>query len=667
MHHLRIDIETYSSEEIKKTGLYRYVQSPDFQILLFAYAFDDGPVQIVDLTATRYLPQEVLAALFNPDVQKHAYNAAFEWYCLSKHFGLTPDKAFNLLTWLPQWHCTQLHGLYCGYPAGLAAIGDALGLSGDKRKLAAGNALIRTFCTPTTPSRNNGYRTRTLPHHEPERWELFKEYCVQDVEAEREVGRKLRDFPLPEEIRQQWVLDITIGHRGVQIDTELAAGAIACNDISAARLTKDAKAATGLENPGSVQQLLRWLAEEGEELPDLQKKTVAKTLKKDGLSDNARYVLALRKELAKTSVKKYASMLRVTCEDGRARGILQFYGAPRTGRWAGRGIQPQNLPHTLPTEKLPLARRLVKDGNATGLQLAFGSAPEALSQLIRTGLVAPPGKTLISADFSAIEARVIAWFAKEQWRLDVFATHGKIYEASASAMFGIPIEKISKGNPEYSFRQRGKVAELALGYQGGKHALITMGALDKGLTEEELPDIVQRWRQANRRIVDFWYAVESAAKQAVQTGWQTTTHGVLFTMETCGGTPYLTIVLPSGRKLFYARPAMGVNRWGGPSINYWGVNDKKKWAQLDTYGGKLVENIVQATARDCLSDALIRVAEAGYQVVFHVHDEIIVEADKQTAPQALEHICRLMAVPLIWAPDLLLRADGYVSEFYKKD
>ncbi|BFH14533.1 DNA polymerase [Paenibacillus dendritiformis] len=651
--HLSIDIETYSSIDIKKAGLYKYVQSPDFQILLFAWSFDSGPVQIVDLAQGETLPLEVIQALNDPAVIKHAYNAAFEWYCLNK-FWPSP---------LEQWRCTQVHGLYCGYPAGLAALGEALGIPQDKRKLGTGGSLIRTFCVPCKPTKKNGMRTRTLPHHEPAKWELFKGYCVGDVVAEKEILRRLSLFPVPEQEWRLWELDQRINVRGLACDLHMVEGALAIDEQVTGELKAEAIRITGLDNPKSVQQLTKWLEEEtGEEIENLQKGTVSKLI--DVLDEGrARRVLEIRQELSKTSVKKYQAMKQAACEDGRVRGLLQFYGANRTGRWAGRLVQIQNLPRNY-LSTLEYARQLVKEKKVDMLKFVYGNVPDTLSQLIRTAFVAPDGKILLVADFSAIEARVIAWLAGEQWRLDVFATHGKIYEASASQMFGVPIEQIGKGS---DLRQKGKVAELALGYQGGKGALISMGALDMGLTEDELPDIVLRWRNANRRIVDLWYSLEAAALDVMQLGEAIGIKGLIFARESNYGTDqdFFTITLPSGRKLYYAKPFIKENDFGKPALHYWGVDQtKKKWTVLSTYGGKLTENVVQAIARDCLAVSLTRLEQAGYETVLHVHDEAGIEAD---SPDKLDHVLEIMAQPVPWAPGLPLKADGFATSFYQKD
>lgn len=663
MRHLSIDIETYSSVPIAKAGLYKYAQSPDFEILLFAWSWDFGPVQICDLTTENQLPESVLKALPAPEIQKHAYNAAFEWYCLSRYLGAMLP--------ISQWRDTMLHALYCGYPASLDAAGKALGLSEDKRKLQTGKALIRTFCVPCKPTARNGGRTRVLPRHEPEKWELFKQYNQQDVVTEMEIERRLSFWPVPDEIQRQWEQDITINERGVGLDTQLVEGALECSEITTARLTKEAVSLSGLDNPNSVSQLTSWLeSETGFEINSLTKSAVSGLLNRNLESENVRRMLEIRQELGKTSVKKYAAMETAVCEDNRVRGLLQFYGANRTGRWAGRIIQPQNLPRTrLHGAELSAARSWVKKREVDKIDLLAGPVPDILSQLIRTALVPAPGKRFIDADFSAIEARVIAWLAGEEWVLDVFRTHGKIYEACASQMFGVPIEKIKKGNPEYELRQKGKVATLALGYQGSTGALINMGALEMGIPEEELPDIVQRWRASNKRIQDLWYSMENAAVDTVKTGRTNAVRGLLLRIEGNRERYFLTIQLPSGRKLFYAQPKLGQNRFGRESLQYLGMNQTtKKWEAIETYGGKLVENCVQAVARDCLAENIGKLEASGCPVVFHVHDEVIIEKEiSGPAEKELERVCGIMSQPIPWAPGLPLNADGWVGDYYTKD
>ena len=660
MHHLSIDLETYSSVPIGKAGAQKYIASPDFEILLFAYSLDGSPVVCVDFAQGEMLPQEIANALTSPDYIKHAYNAPFEWGCLSKYVGrqLPPE----------QWRCTMFHGLYAGYTAGLEATGRALGLAEDKRKLNTGKALIRYFCVPCAPSKANGMRTRNYPHHNPERWQLFKEYCCQDVVTEMEIERRLSAIPVPDFVQKEWETDLIINSRGVAVDMEMVEGALELGATVRNSLMAEAMEISGLNNPNSVKQLAAWLEEEtGEEVAALRKDTVAKMLARDDNSPQVQRMLEIRQELGKTSTKKYDAIEVAVCPDGRVRGLLQFYGANRTGRWAGRLVQVQNLPRTY-TEPLELARELVKGRNLNALKAIYGSIPDTLSQLIRTAFIAPPGHILIDADFSAIEARVISWLAGEEWRLEVFRTHGKIYEASASQMFGVPLELIKKGNPEYALRQKGKVAELALGYQGSTGALINMGALDMGIPEEDLPDIVTRWRDANRRIRDLWYKMDAAAVQIITQGGAVGVNNVIVAREFNyeQGTDCMTITLPSGRKLYYIEPQIGQNQWGNPSISYMGMDQTtKKWKRIETYGGKLVENCVQAIARDCLAQAIEHLEAAGLPVIFHIHDEVVIDCNPDAA--TLEDVVKIIAQPIPWAPDLPLGADGWVGQFFKKD
>ena len=663
-HRLNIDLETYSSVDIKKAGAQAYIRSPDFEILLFGYSIDGAEPVVIDLACGEKIPFYVIEAIYSPEYTKHAYNAPFEWGCLSKYFGFKLPPS--------QWRDTMLHGLYCGYTAGLGPTGRALGLPEDKQKSNTGKALIRYFCSPCKPTKTNGFRTRNLPHHDPERWRLFKEYNKQDVVAEMEIGDKLSVFPVPDFVQKQWETDLLINDRGVAVDMEFVHGALELGETVSNSLKEEAIQLTGLYNPNSVKQLAQWLeSETGEEVVNLRKETVAQLLGRDSNSDTVSRMLAIRQELGKTSTKKYNAIQTCVCPDGRVRGLLQYYGANRTGRWAGRLVQVQNLPRTY-TEPLDLARQLVKSRNLDGIKVVYGNVNDTLSQLIRTALVAPEGHVLIDADFSAIEARVISWLADQEWRLEVFRTHGKIYEASASQMFGVPLERIKKGNPEYELRQRGKVAELALGYQGSVSA---MRAMDTGhqldnLSDDEVKDIVNRWRDTNPKIRDLWYAFDSAAIEVIQNGGSVSVRGCTLAREydykqnrIC-----LSIQLPSGRKLFYVDPAIGENRWGNPSITYMGLNDKNKWGRIETYGGKLVENCVQAIARDCLAQAIEHLEEAGFPVVFHVHDEVVIDiapyADHDTM---LKTVVQIMAQPIPWAQGLPLGAEGWVGTFFKKD
>lgn len=663
--HLSIDIETRSSVDIAKAGAYKYAQSPDFQILLFAYQFGEDPVEIIDFTDGETLPKELVSALKNPKVIKHAYNAAFEWYCLNRAGFETP---------IDQWRCTMVHGLYCGYTAGLDATGKAIGLPQDKQKLAIGKALIRYFCVPCKPTRSNGNRTWNQPWHDPEKWKLFKEYCRQDVVTEHAILARLKQFPMPEKEQKQWQMDILMNAYGVRVDTELIEGALYIDGISTQELTDEAIRLTGLLNPNSATQLVPWLNEHSRKqetdpdvFQDIQKTTVAEALEKPGdLPEEVLQMLRIRQQLGKTSIKKYVAMDTAKGEGDRVRGLTQYYGANRTGRWAGRLVQMQNLPRNY-IKTLDYARKVVKAKNYEGLRLLYGNVPDTLSQLIRTAFIPSEGNKFVVADFSAIEARVIAWLAGEQWVNEVFATHGKIYEATASQMFGVPVDRIAKGNPEYALRQKGKVATLALGYQGGTSALIAMGALQMGLTEEELPDIVHRWRQANPRIRDLWYAVENAALSVMQTAQPQAIYGLIFALEgdLVYGQSFLTVKLPSGRKLYYPKPFLEENQFGKLALHYYTVGQQsRKWEVASTYGGKMTENIVQAVARDCLAVTLERIAAKHLQVVFHVHDEVIIDAPMETT---VDEICDLMAEPIPWAPGLILKGAGFESSYYMKD
>lgn len=671
LHHLSIDLETYSEVSIGKAGSYRYILDPSFEILLFAYSLDGMPVEVIDVASGQIIPLWLKNALKNPLYIKHAYNAAFEWFALSKYLG-----------WLPpdQWRDTMLHALYCGYPASLDAAGKAMGLPEDKKKLTTGKALIRYFCVPCKPSNANGNRTRNLPKHDPDKWKLFKEYNGQDVVTEMEIDRRLSAFPVPAFVQKQWETDLQMNARGVAADMELVRGALVIGAIVKSRLMTEARQLSGLDNPNSIRQLAQWLTDATDsdaEITSVTKETIA-TMLKQPQPANVQRMLEIRQELGKTSTKKYDALETCIADDGRVRGLLQFYGANRTGRWAGRLVQVQNLPRTY-THPLPPARQLVKDRNIDGLRMMYGSINDTLSQLIRTAFVATPGNVLIDADFSAIEARVISWLAGQEWRLEVFRTHGKIYEASASQMFHVPIEKIKKGNPEYALRQRGKVAELALGYQGGVSAMRRMDVghnLDD-LSDDEVKGIVDRWRETNSMIRDLWNIVDSAAITVITYGGAQTirseTTDAIITLacelDVITGTRYMTILLPSGRKLYYPSPEIGVNRWGNPSVSYMGQNQTtKRWERVETYGGKLVENIVQAIARDCLAIAIENLEAQGLHVVFHIHDEVVIDtpawADEDTM---LETVTKIMTKPIPWAQALPLNADGWVDKFFKKD
>ncbi|MCL4483451.1 MAG: DNA polymerase [Bacteroidetes bacterium] len=646
---LAIDIETYSPVDLKESGLYAYTEHPEFEILLFAYAFDKEPVKVIDLISFEDIPDDVFMALTDRDVLKTAHNANFERVCLGKHFGI----------FLPidQWECTMVKSAMLGLPFALGMVGKVLKI--DQEKMTEGKALIRYFSMPCKPTKANGMRTRNLPEHDMEKWNTYKLYNARDVEAEREIREKTAFFKMHDGERELYVLDQLINDRGVMVDMQFVNNAIAMDATYKDRLTVEMTELTNLNNPNSVSQLKAWIAEEtGEDVTSLTKEAILIMLKNTP-SDEVTRVLRNRQEMAKTSVKKYQAMANAVGTDGRIRGLLQFYGANRTGRWAGRLVQVQNLPQNHLFD-LDLARELVRDNDLEMLEMLFGNVPDTLSQLIRTAFIAKPGHTFLVADFSAIEARVIAWLAGEKWRLDVFATHGKIYEASASQMFKVPIEEVTKGSP---LRQKGKVSELALGYQGGPGALTQMGALKMGLQEEELQGLVDAWRAANPSIVRLWKTVDNAAKEAVENrALVAINHGIKFDCRA----EVLFIELPSGRKLSYIHPRLGKNRFDSASLIYEGMNQTtKQWCDQETYGGKLVENIVQAIARDCLAYAMLNLDKAGYNIVMHVHDEAIIEIEEEKAN--LEDVCKIMGQPIPWAKGLLLRADGYSTNYYKKD
>ena len=643
MRHLSIDIETFSDIDIQKAGAYRYAQSEQFRIMLFAYSFDGEEVQVVDLENGEEIPHFILNALQDKEVIKHAYNAAFEWYCLNRAGIKTP---------LDQWQCTMVHAMYLSLPAGLANTGEALGIPEDKKKSAVGKQLIRYFCVKP-------YKPDAV------KWKAFKEYNRQDVVSEMEIESRLSGFPVPELEWERWRQDIAMNAYGVKVDTELVNGAIKIQERCEEELLNEAVRLTQLENPNSPTQLLNWVNAQGYPLENTQKATIESALKED-LPLKVRRVLEIRQQLGKTSVKKYEAMTNTIGEGDRVRGISQFYGASKTGRFSGRLVQMQNLPRNY-LEPLAETRDCVKRQDYETLKLLFDSIPDTLSQLIRTAFIPSTGNQFVVADFSAIEARVIAWLAKETWVQEVFATHGKIYEATASQMFHVPIEKIAKGNPEYALRQKGKVATLALGYQGGTNALISMGALKMGLSEEELPEIVTRWRAANQRIVALWSAVGSYALRTVRDGRARQVNGLIFRMEQDlkHGLRFLTIELPSKRKLFYCKPYIGINQFGGESLYFYTQNQTtKKWEESSTFGGKLVENIVQGIARDCLCETLDRITSKGYRIVFHVHDEVIVDAGMDLT---VEELCSIMAEPIPWAKGLILKGAGFSGQFYQKD
>jgi DNA polymerase len=646
MKSLNIDIETYSSVNLAKSGVYRYVEAPDFEILLFGYSVDGGAVQVIDLACGEKIPTDILGALTDESVTKWAFNAGFERVCLSRYIGLPTGEYIAPAS----WRCSMVWAATMGLPLSLEGVGAVLGL--EKQKLTESKELIKYFCQPCAPTKANGQRTRNYPYHAPEKWSAFKKYNARDVETEMSIQVRLAKFPVPDRTWEEYHLDQEINDRGVALDMTLVQAAIAIDGRSRSELTTAMKKLTELDNPNSVQQMKQWLADNGLETDTLGKKAVAELLKT--APPELAEVLALRQQLAKSSVKKYQAMENAVCADGRARGMFQFYGANRTGRWAGRLIQMQNLPQNH-LEDLAEARALVSCGDFDALKMLYEDVPDTLSQLIRTAFVPKKGAKFIVSDFSAIEARVIAWLAGEQWRQDVFAKGGDIYCASASQMFKVPVEKHGING---HLRQKGKIAELALGYGGSVGALKAMGALDMGLTEEELPPLVDAWRQANPKIVQFWWAVDRAVMDAVTRKTTTKTHGILFSARN----GMLFITLPSGRNLAYVKPRIGENKFGGSCITYEGIGGTKKWERLDSYGPKFVENIVQATSRDILCYAMRTLRRC--DIVMHIHDELVIEADTSVS---LQVICEQMSRTPPWAKGLLLRADGYETDFYKKD
>ncbi|MBU5594893.1 ribonuclease H-like domain-containing protein [Amphibacillus sp. MSJ-3] len=642
MDTLAIDIETYSSYNLLDTGVYRYAEAPDFEILLFAYSFNDDPVEVIDLTWDD-LPDRVLKALTDKNTLKTAFNAQFEFVCINKHFNLDMD--------IRQWQCTMVHALTLGLPGSLANVAKALGI--EERKDTAGTALINYFSKPCRPTKANGKRTRNLPEHDPEKWANYIKYNRQDVVVEKAIKNKLSRFPISEREQTLWELDQRINGGGVKTDLQMVLNAIKIDETDSDRLLVEAKKLTGLDNPNSTAQLKKWVEDQGESMPNVQKATVEK-LANETENEAVKRALEIRQQLSKTSVKKYYALQATRCDDGRVRGLMQHYGANRTGRWAGRLVQVQNLPGiSMGASDLDSARSLVVKDEGEMFGLLYPVA-DTLSQLIRTALVAEEGSRFIVSDFSAIEARVIAWLANEKWRIDVFKGHGKIYEASASQMFNVPIENVTREN---GLRAKGKVAELALGYQGSLGALKQMGGEAMGLSEEEMEEIVQSWRLASPNIVQFWYDVGNAALKAVKDkAVIKLQYGLQFSYES----GFLFIRLPSGRRLAYVRPRIKENKFGRDAIFFDGARSEES-----TYGGKLVENIVQATARDLLADNLLKLDGMGYKTVFHVHDEVVCEMPYGQG--SLEEVEQLMSEPIEWAPGLPLSADGFETEYYKKD
>lgn len=644
MQTLSIDIETYSSTDLSKCGVYKYSESPDFDILLFGYSVDGGEVKVIDLARGDTLPQEIIKVLIDDAVVKWSFNAQFERTCLSRYLGRLLNPA--------SWRCTMVWAAYLGLPLSLEGVGAVLGL--EKQKLAEGKELVRYFSMPCKPSKANAGRTRNLPQDDPDKWQQFKEYNARDVAVEVAIQARLNKFPVPEDEWRNYILDQHINDRGIRLDRELVREAICCDERSRAELTSAMRELTDLENPNSVAQMKAWLADNGLETDTLDKAAVKELLRTapEGLSK----VLSLRQDLAKSSVKKYTAMENMVCTDGRARGLLQFYGANRTGRWAGRLIQVQNLPQNhLPD--LEQARQLVKTGDFDMLTVLYDSVPAVLSELIRTAFIPRTGYKFIVADFSSIEAMVISWLSGEKWKMDVFTGDGKIYEATAARMFNVPIESVTKGS---LLRQKAKQTELACGYGGSVGALKAMGALEMGIAEDELQPLVNAWRTTNPNIVRFWWAVDRAAKTAVKERTSTETHGIRFSFQS----GFLFITLPSGRRLAYVKPRIETNRFSGEAVTYEGVGQAKKWERIESYGAKFVENIAQAISRDLLCHAMRRLDAAGLCIVMHVHDEVVIETPLSVSVEA---VCRLMSEPPLWAKGLPLRAEGFVCPFYKKE
>lgn len=647
---LNIDLETFSSTELAKSGVYRYAENPDFEILLFGYSIDCGPVRVVDLASGEKLPDEVVEALLDPGTQKWSFNCLFERTCISRYLRdlgkLEPNEFLNP----DSWYCSMVWSAYLGLPLSLKGVGAVLGL--EKQKLSEGHDLIRYFCCPCRPSKTNGGRTRNLPGDAPEKWELFKKYNARDVEVEIAIKKRLSKFPVPEHVWAEYHQDQEINDRGILVDMAFVQSAIAISQEITEQNMKKAQGITGLQNPNSPMQIKEWLAERGVAADSLAKKEVERLLKET--TGDVHELLSLRQQLSKSSIKKYIAMANVAGEDGRARGLFQFYGANRSGRFAGRLIQLQNLARNSMSD-LDEARRLVKHGDWDALGMLYDSVPGVLSQLIRTSFIPREGSRFIVADYSAIECRVLAWLAGEQWVLDVFADNGDIYCATAEKMFHVPVVKHGQ-NAE--LRQKGKQATLSCGYGGSAGALIAMGALAAGMKEEELQPLVDAWRKANPRIVKFWWDVDRAAKTAVKERSATETHGIRFVCRS----GMLFIILPSGRQLSYAQPRMGENRFGGESLTYMGTGTARKWTRIETFGGKLAENITQAVARDILCYAMQKLRSD--RIVMHVHDELVIEAGQD---ESLEEICRKMGQTPPWAPGLILKADGYECRYYRKD
>ena len=647
---LSIDIETFSDIDLGKCGVYRYTDSPNFDILLFAYSIDEGPVDLVDLASGEEIPEEIVEAILSEDIIKTAFNANFERVALMRYLSRKLDKEVYLNP--SSWRCSEVQAAMLGLPLHLEGVAKVLRL--DAQKMSEGKPLIRYFCIPCKPTAANGGRTRNLPSDAPDKWELFKQYNIRDVEVELEIRKKIKDYPIPESEQALYELDQRINDRGFRADMDFVIQAISCDKQFTVSATERAYELTGLENPNSVSQLKDWLSERGVEVESLSKKNVKELVSEtEGEVEEA---LKLRLLMAKTSVRKYEAIERAVCSDGRVHGLFQFYGANRTGRFAGRLVQVQNLPQNHLVD-LKLARDLVKEGRFDDLQILFGNTPGVLSELIRTAFIPKEGYRFIVADFSAIEARVLSWLAGEKWRLEVFQSHGKIYEASASQMFHVPIDEITKGS---LLRQKGKISELACGYGGGVGALKSMGALEMGVEENELQGLIDNWRRANPHIVNFWWEVDKMAIKAVKERTRTRTHGIVFTYKS----GMLFVTLPSGRDLVYVKPKLMLNKFGREGLTYEGIGTTKKWERIETYGPKIVENIVQAASRDLLAEAMLRLDKAGFAIVAHVHDEVICEVPM--GESSVEEVCSIMSESPKWSEGLPLDADGYECDFYKK-
>jgi DNA polymerase len=648
---LSIDIETFSDIDLGKCGVYRYTDSPNFDILLFAYSIDEGPVSLVDLASGEELPEKIVEAILSEDIIKTAFNANFERVALMRYLSrkLSKDVYLNPSS----WRCSEVQAAMLGLPLHLEGVAKVLRL--EVQKMSEGKPLIRYFCIPCNPTAANGGRTRNLPSDAPDKWELFKQYNIRDVEVELEIRKKIKDYPIPESEQALYELDQRINDRGFRADMDFVMQAISCDKQFTVAATERAYELTGLDNPNSVSQLKDWLSERGVEVESLSKKNVKELVSEtEGEVEEA---LKLRLLMAKTSVRKYEAIERAVCSDGRVHGLFQFYGANRTGRFAGRLVQVQNLPQNHLVD-LKLARDLVREGYFEDLQMLFGNTPGVLSELIRTAFIPKEGHRFIVSDFSAIEARVLSWLAGEKWRLEVFQSHGKIYEASASQMFHVPLEEITKGS---SLRQKGKISELACGYGGGVGALKSMGALEMGVEEHELQVLIDNWRRANPHIVNFWWEVDKMAIKAVKERTRTRTHGIIFTYKS----GMLFVTLPSGRDLVYVKPKLMLNKFGREGLTYEGIGTTKKWERIETYGPKIVENIVQAASRDLLAEAILRLDKAGFAIVAHVHDEVICEVP--VGQSSVEEVCRIMSESPKWSEGLPLDADGYECDFYQKD